>query len=47
MNRLTFDPSAVINSIDGLQTFLIGAFAVFGVWALGCVAILLIIRGAK
>ena len=47
MNRLTFDPLAVINSIDGLQTILIACFGALGVWALGCVAILLIIRGAK
>ena len=47
MNRLTFDPAQIINSIDGLQTILIGCFAVLGVWAVGCIAILLIIRGAK
>lgn len=44
MNRLTFDPTAVITSIDGLQTILIGCFAVFGVWTLGCIALLLIIK---
>jgi hypothetical protein len=47
MNRLTFDPAQAINAIDGLQTILIGFFAVFGVWTVGCIAVLLLIRGAK
>lgn len=42
--RTLFDPSAVLNSIDGLQTILIACFGVLGMWTLGVIAVLLIIR---
>ena len=40
----TFDPTAILNSIDGLQTILIACFGAVGVWTLGVIALLLIIR---
>lgn len=46
MTRLTFDPSALL-TIDMVQAGLIVAFAVVGTYALGCIALLLILKGDK
>jgi hypothetical protein len=43
MNRLTFDPTLLL-SVDAVQAVLIVGFAVVGTYALGCIALLLIIR---
>ena len=46
MNRLTFDPTQLF-TIDAVQAGLIVAFAVAGTYALGCIALLLIMKGDK
>lgn len=46
MNRLMFDPSALF-AIDFVQGLMIVAFAVAGTYALGSIALLLILKGDK
>ena len=46
MTRLTFDPTQLF-TIDAVQAGLIVAFAVAGTYALGCISLLLILKGDK
>lgn len=46
MNRLTVDFAEILNNID-IGSTVIAVLGAVGVWTLGVIAVLLIIRGSK
>lgn len=46
MNRLTVDFGEILNNLD-IFSIAVGVLGAVGVWALGVIAVLLIIRGSK
>lgn len=46
MNRLTVDFGEILNNLD-ILSIVVGVLGAVGVWVLGVIAVLLIIRGSK
>lgn len=46
MNRLTVDFGEILNNLD-IFSIVVGVLGAVGIWVLGVIAVLMIVRGAK